>query len=107
MLKSETLCKDVDPSIRAQAVTLADAVFAMKEKIELHIPELKEMPLSLEVKVNTGEMVPRQNPALSEFRSLVRDYSSALKSLRDILGDTVKEEGPSAVESLRGKFKVG
>lgn len=79
----------------------------MKEKIELHIPELQEMPLMLEVKVNTGEMVPRQNPALSEFRALVRDYSSALKSLRDVLGDSAKDVGPSAIESLRGKFKVG
>lgn len=107
MIKAEELCKDVDSSIRPQVVTLANAVLSMQKKIEKHSPELAEMPLTQEVVVNTGETVIRANPAIGEFRALVRDYTTALKSLRDIVGEQGQGDNGSSLDSLRNKFKVG
>lgn len=107
MIKSEELCKNVDSSIRPQVVTLSNAVLAMQKKIEKHTPELSSMPLTQEVVVNTGETVIRANPAIQEFRALVRDYTTALKALRDIVGEKNESEDGSSLDSLRKKFKVG
>ena len=107
MIKSEELCKNVDSSIRPQVVTLSNAVLAMQKKIEKHSSELSSMPLTQEVVVNTGETVVRANPAIQEFRALVRDYTTALKALREIVGERNEGEDGSSLDSLRKKFKVG
>ena len=107
MLKAKAICKNVSTEIRPQAVALADAVIGMQKKIEQHLPELKGMPLSIEVTVGTGETVPRANPAIQEFRALVRDYSAALKNLRDIIGEGGISEEESSLDSLKSKIKVG
>ena len=95
MKKSQTmqvdnLCAGVNPALKKQAVTLASAVLAMQEKIEQQIPELENMPLSQEVKVGTGETVLRQNPAIAEFRAMVRDYTQALCKLKDLIDEPVE-----------------
>lgn len=107
MIKAEKLCEGVDPSIRPQVVTLADAVLTLEKKITKHLKEVESMPLSIEVTMGDDRTVERANPALQEFRALVRDYSSSLKSLRDILGERSEGKTESSIDSLRNKFKVG
>ena len=104
---AEQICANVEPDIKEQAVTLANAVLAMQEKIELEIPEFKNQPLSQTVTVGTGETVMRQNPAVQEFRAIVRDYAQALKNLDEILANQKVAPEKSAVEDLRSRFKVG
>ena len=104
---AEKMCENVNPAIKAQAVTLTNAVLAMQDKIEQQIPIYKQMPLAQQVTVGTGEKMLRQNPATQEFRATVRDYASALNCLEDIL-DTKKPAAEiSTVEDLRKRFKIG
>ena len=104
---TERITAGVAPDLKAQAVTLADAVLAMQDKIESSIPEYKKMSLSQTVTVGTGETILRANPAAQEFRATVRDYAQALKSLNEILASGKPTTSASAVDDLRARFKVG
>lgn len=105
--KAEELCERVGPELRAQTVSLANAVLTMQEKIEQQIPIYKSEPLSQKVTLGTGEEVQRVNPFVQEFRATVRDYASALNNLKEILEENKTEASISPVDSLRNKFKVG
>ena len=90
-----------------QLHTLENAILAMREKIEEQIPNFKEQPLSQEVTVGTGESMLRQNPNVSEFRALVKDYGNALKTyheLSEIMGAETEEA--NSLDSIRAMFKV-
>lgn len=85
MTKAEKICANVSDNMKAQVVTLADAVLALQEKIEQQIPTYLEMPLAQQVTVGTGETMLRQNPMTQEFRATVREYAQALEKLNAIL----------------------
>lgn len=105
--KAELMCSNVSADIKAQAVTLANAVLTMQEKIEQQIPVYKQMPLAQQVKVGTGEKMLRANPATQEFRATVRDYAQALNNLSEILDANKAPLTSSPIEDLRNRFKVG
>lgn len=105
--EAEKMCANVSPDIRSQAVTLANAVLTMQEKIEQQIPNYKKMPLAQTVTVGTGEKMLRQNPAIQEFRATVRDYAAALNNLNEILDEKKEAPSISSVNELRNRFKVG
>lgn len=107
MTKAEQLCAGVNPDIKAQAITLANAVLTMQEKIEQQIPKYKDADLAQEVTLGTGEKILRQNPLTQEFRATVRDYATALNDLDEILDSKKAATEISPVEALRNKFKVG
>lgn len=106
MTWAENLCKDVKLDIKEQAVTLANAVSAMQEKIEQQIPIYAETDLAQEVTVGTGETMLRQNPIVQEFRATVKDYSTALNNLQDILSENKSPASVSDMSELRKKFKI-
>ena len=105
--KAELLCDGVNPDIKAQAVTLANAVLTMQGKIEQQIPNYRDADLAQEVTLGTGEKILRQNPLTQEFRATVRDYAAALNNLNEILDNKKAASEVSPVEALRNKFKVG
>lgn len=106
MTKAERLCKNVNKDIKPQAVTLANAVLALQEKIEEQIPIYKDMPLAQQVTVGTGESMLRQNPAVQEFRATVREYSQALNNLQQLIGEgETKQETKARVIQLVGNSK--
>lgn len=107
MTPAEMMCDHVDPSVKSQAVTLANAVLTMQEKIEQQIPVYKQMPLAQQVTVGTGERMLRQNPATQEFRATVRDYASALNCLESILDNQKEAPRTSSVDDLRKRFGIG
>ena len=107
MTKAEEICKDLPADIKAQAVTLANAVLTMQEKIEQQIPNYKEAPLAQQVTVGTGETMLRANPMTQEFRATVRDYAQALNNLSEMLDSNKTASEPSAVDDLRSRFGVG
>lgn len=88
-----------------QLHTLENAILAMRDKIEEQIPTFKEQALSQEVTVGTGETMLRQNPTVSEFRALVKDYGQAIKTYRELSGGNAEMEA-SSLDSIRNKFKV-
>lgn len=107
MTKAEEMCKNVAPDIKTQAITLANAVLTIQDKIEQQIPIYKQMPLAQQVKVGTGETMLRANPATQEFRATVRDYAQALNSLNGILNAEKAPPKSSSVDDLRNRFGVG
>lgn len=104
---AEQICSNVEPKLKSQAVTLANAVLTMQEKIEQQIPIYKQMPLAQQVTVGTGERMLRQNPATQEFRATVRDYATALNCLEDILDGKKAAPEKSTVEDIRKRFGIG
>ena len=106
MTKAEKICAHVSADIKPQAVTLANAVLAMQDKIEQQIPIYKQLPLAQTVTVGTGEKMLRQNPATQEFRATVRDYATALNTLQGIIENHQSSSCASSIEELRAKFRV-
>ena len=105
--KAEELCEGLSSDLKAQAVTLANAVLTMQTKIEQQIPIYKDEPLAQTVIQGNGETVLRQNPITQEFRATVRDYASALNNLSEILEKKEAEKEESSLDALKSRFKVG
>ena len=105
--KAELMCENVSPELRAQAITLANSVLTMQEKIEQQIPTYKEQPLAQTVTVGTGETMLRANPITQEFRATVRDYAQALNNLNEILDAKKSQSETSSLDDLRKRFGVG
>lgn len=105
MTDPEKICANVNADIKPQAETLAKAVLTMQAKIEQQIPIYQQMPLAQQVKVGTGEVMLRANPATQEFRATVRDYAQALNSLQDILENNKAPAQVSTLDDFR-KFKI-
>ena len=104
--QAELMCKGVDPRIRAQAVSLANAVITLQNKIIQQTAAYEEAPLFQEVIVNTGERVMRANPLVQEFRATVRDYAAAMKNLDEILNAKKGMAEKSPLDELKSKFKI-
>ena len=92
MTTAEILCSEVQDNIKPQAMTLANAILAMQEKIEQQIPVFGKMPLAQTVRVGTGEKILRQNPAIAEFRALTREYAQALNNLQALKNEPEEEK---------------
>lgn len=106
MTQVEKICANVSADIRPQAITLANAVLAMQNKIEQQIPLYDEMPLAQQVTVGTGESMLRQNPAVQEFRATVRDYAAALNNLYNIIDNHKSPAKTSSLEEMRSKLRA-
>ena len=105
--EAELMCQGVNPRIRKQAVTLAESVLTLQNKIIQQTPAYEKAPLFQEVTVNTGETVLRANPLVQEFRATVRDYDQALKSLNELLNANKGTAEESPLDVLKNKFKIG
>ena len=105
--EAELMCQGVNPRIRKQAVTLAESVLTLQNKIIQQTPAYEKAPLFQEVTVNTGETVLRANPLVQEFRATVRDYDQALKSLNELLIAQKGTAEESPLDALKNKFKIG
>lgn len=106
MARAEKICENVRPDLRSQVETLANAVLAMQAKINQQIPVYEQMPLAQTVKVGTGEVMLRQNPATQEFRATVRDYAAALKDLQTMIEGNRAPAEVLSLDELRARFKV-
>lgn len=105
--EAELMCQGVNPRIRKQAVTLAESVLTLQNKIIQQTPAYEKAPLFQEVMVNTGETVLRANPLVQEFRATVRDYDQALKSLNELLNAQKGTAEANPMDALKNKFKIG
>lgn len=107
MTQAEKICANVSADIKPQALTLANAVLAMQNKIDQQIPIYEQMPLAQQVTVGTGEKMLRQNPATQEFRATVRDYAAALNNLQSILENHETGGGEiRTLDELRSKIRL-
>ena len=106
MTQAEQIGTNVSKYIKPQAITPANAVLAMQNKIDQQIPIYEQMPLDQTVTVGTGEQMLRQHPAVQECRATVRDYATALNNLQDILSENKSPTSVSDMSELRKKFKI-
>jgi len=105
--QAELMCKGVNPKIRSQAITLANAVITLQNKIIQQTSEYESAPLVQKVTVGTGEEVLRANPLVQEFRATVRDYDQALKSFNELLNAQKGSTEENPMDALKSKFKIG
>ena len=103
---TEKLCQGVKPELRQQAMTLANAVLSMQEKIDEQIPTYKSAEMYQEVTTQTGDLMLRSNPIMQEFRATVKDYAAALNNLQNIVSENKMPTQTSDMAELRKKFKV-
>lgn len=106
MTQAEIICSGVSEDIKQQAITLANAVIAMQEKIEQQIPIYEEMPLTQVLTTVQGEQAIKANPHMQEFRATVRDYASALKNLYEIVENHKEPAKLSSLSEMRQRLKV-
>lgn len=106
MTEAEKMCSNVSKDIKPQAITLANAVLAMQNKIDQQIPIYEQMPLAQQVVVGTGEKILRQNPATQEFRATVKDYAAALNNLQDIIENNKTPASVTSLNDMRNKLKA-
>ena len=84
--------------------TLKKSILTMQRKIQDSEEEIREA-LTIEAEMGDGRYVTRANPALQEYRALVRDFASALRAYKEITGEKETAE-VNRLESLRSRFKV-
>ena len=85
--------------------TLLGAILAMQEKIIAKTPAFKEADLTYEVEFASGGERVLPNPVVTEYRTLVKDYSSALRAYREMTGSS-EEATTNRVADLRQRLKV-
>lgn len=85
--------------------TLVESASAMQRKILQSIPDYDSMALAQEMTTTQGEKVLKNNPAMQEFRGIVRDYAAVVKLLKELEkpGDEIDT---SSFENIRRRFKV-
>ena len=106
MTQAEKICANVNADVKPQAITLANAVLAMQDKIEQQIPIYRDIPFDQEDTVGTGERMRRQQPAAQEFRATVRDYSAALNNLYGILEQHKTSAKTTSINDMREKLRA-
>lgn len=99
------MCERVDSRIRPQAITLAEQVLFMADKLKESKVGLEGQPIVIPYDNGGGQVGIRENPAFSAYEKLLTSYTKSLAALRDILGTGAQEE-ISALSDLRQKFKV-
>ena len=105
--EAELMCQGVNPKIRKQAITLANAVLTLQNKIIQQTPEYENAPLVQKVIVGTGEEVLRANPLVQEFRATVRDYDQTLKNLNELLNAQKGTAEENPMDALKKKIGLG
>lgn len=84
--------------------TLLNAILVMQDKLIDLEDDFKTADLTIEAEMGDGRTIARANPLIQEYRALLKDFTSALKTYKEISGDS--EIKTDTLESLRTKFKV-
>ena len=84
---------------------LLEAILSMQKKLADNKELFADAPLSVEAEMGDGRYIQRANPDVQEYRALVRDFSSALKAYKDIVGKMDAPEVDS-LGDIRARFRV-
>ena len=85
--------------------TLMKAILSLQKKLEDNADQFQREPLRVWVENSNGVEVPKPNPFVQEYRSMVRDFSAALKAYKDITNEKDTPE-INSLEAIRTRFKV-
>lgn len=84
--------------------TLLNAILVMQDKLVDLEDDFKTADLTIEAEMGDGRTITRANPLIQEYRALLKDFTSVLKTYKEISGDG--EAKTDTLESIRNKFKV-
>ena len=104
-MDTRKICEQVDERVKAQAVTLAEQVLFMAEKLEESMEGIKDQCIVIPYDNGGGQCGIRENPAFAAYEKLLTTYTKSLAALRDMIGSTAPKE-MTALDDLRKKFKV-
>ena len=85
--------------------TLLSAILAMQDKILSLEDEFRGAELTFDAEMGDGRIISRVNPFVQEYRALIRDYSSALKTYDELKGSN-DSAATTQLADLRARFKV-
>ncbi len=103
----EKICSNVNSPLRPQIETVVATTLALQKKLDDNYDEYLNQPMSLTVTVNTGEVIRRANPFVSEYRSTFKDYANALRDLKKLCEDVGIEEEISSLAKMKEKLNIG
>ena len=84
---------------------LAENVLFMRRKLEETRLELENQPIVIPYNNGGGQSGIRANPAYAEYEKLLKSYTSALKTLREIIGKAGDRADRSNIVSIAGNSK--
>ena len=85
--------------------TLRKAILSMKRKIDKNRVEFQSAPLTYEAEMGDGRVIQRGNPFVQEYRALVKDYSAAIKTYKELTGNQDAAEA-DPLDDIRSRFRV-
>ena len=85
--------------------TLLEAILAMQTKLTDLREEFESAELTYDAEMGDGRVITRANPFVQEYRALVKDFSVALKTYKE-LTNAEDDAGTTQLADLRAKFKV-
>lgn len=85
--------------------TLLSAILAMQDKLIEQEEMFRCADLMIEVEAGDGHVIPRANPLVQEYRALVKDFSSALKAYKEMVGND-NTDASEKLKDIRERFKV-
>ncbi len=85
--------------------TLLEAILAMQTKLTDLREEFESAELTYDAEMGDGRVITRANPFVQEYRALVKDFSVALKTYKE-LTNAEDDTGTTQLADLRAKFKV-
>ena len=84
--------------------TLLTAILAMQEKLISLRDEFESADLTYDAEMGDGRVITRANPFVQEYRALVKDFGTALKTYREIAEQD--EEIDDAFDAFISKFEA-
>lgn len=90
MTRAEEMCANIREELRPEALTLANAVLTLQNKLESQRPVYEDALLAQSVTVGTGETILRSNPVIVEYRQTLDAYTRALKAFNTMFADSDK-----------------
>ena len=84
MKRANEICRGVSV-LHDEAVSLAEAVVLMSDKIKESIDTLKDAPLVIPYDNGGGQQGIRENPQYTAFEKLMASYIKSLRQLNEIV----------------------
>ena len=89
-----------------QENALFEALLALEFKVRAEMSDFRKESMIQEVTTGSGDTMKRANPAVQEFRALVKDYATLCKVAKEFCGAKKTEESSSKLKDLRSLIKV-
>lgn len=102
---AKDICKNVDPRIKPQVITLYKQVKFLEKKLKETEPAMKEATIVIPYDNGGGQTGIRENPVFPAYVKVLAAYEKALSELREYIGEEKAAE-VSQLDTLRAKLRI-